>query len=126
MSTIIGYWSNDRRPHLREELQSLLKNVTSGLSSGQLRILRDRGSSAGTCGQDATPSISSHESLQTAIFGLAVHGRHATLQATTDNCGSHESLTATVAAAGNQFAADVSAKASPDELTLKRNIFGRA
>ena len=96
MSFLIGYWSDSRDERASKELQQLLNDSVSGLNSSELTTRVTTG------------------------FGIAAHGRHATLQS------NEQSLSATVAAAGEGFEADIWARVSNDALVLGRDIFGRS
>lgn len=122
MSIVIGYWSDDARDESPDKLQRLLTKALDGFDSGASKIRRSsvRQSSSRDNGVEASRIIE---------FGVAVCGRHATLQTSRPEEGggvTGESLTATLAASGAGFAADVWVKASGDGLVLGRDVFGRA
>ncbi|HEX8474980.1 MAG TPA: asparagine synthetase B family protein [Pyrinomonadaceae bacterium] len=122
MCIIIGYWSKHDQHESSDKLQRLLTEALAGFSSHELKIRRLHGKTSPTQPDRTKPSYI----IDSAI---AVCGRHATLETVGMDGASDAadaSLTATLAASGRGFAADVWVKASVDELILGRGAFGRA
>jgi len=117
MGILIGYWGNHDNNESQDTLKRLLIQATMGFGSTGLRVRSLRNN----------PSSDQPDNTR-SIFGIAVAGRHSVIQNTVeDNSSSGRTgLTATVAAAGADFEADIWAKASSSKLVLGRGIFGRA
>ncbi len=122
MSIVIGYWSSDDNNETPDKLHRLLTKAVTD---------------AGGSGATISPPCAAHSPLQPDSakprrlinFGIAVCGRHATLEVS----GAHApggttcaGLTATIAVSGAGTNADAWFGASGSQLVLGREVFGRA
>lgn len=122
MSIVIGYWSDDARPESPDKLERRLTGALTGFDSGGATVRR-------SSGKQTAPRTNNVETSHPINFGVAVCGRHATLRVTgADDAAAATvtKLTATLAASGAGFGADVWVRAGADGLILGRNAFGRA
>ena len=126
MSILIGYWSDAARKESTDELPHLLTRALTGFDSGESIIRCANGAHAST---HDSAHANGNEHSHPINFGIGVCGRHATLRAsasTPEDGASPAGLTATLAASGAGFDADVWVRACGDGLTLGRDAFGRA
>lgn len=121
MSIVIGYWSDDARPESPDNLERLLTGALTGFDSGGATVRRSSGKQSSSRTNDV-------ETSHPINFGVAVCGRHATLHVTgpDNDDATVAKLTATLAASGAGFGADVWVRAGADGLVLGRDAFGRA
>lgn len=122
MSMIIGYWSDTENDETTDRLHRLLNQAVAGVRPGEAKIISPR------AGQ-SSPRPDRAEPPRTINFGIAVCGRHATLEvaeARGPGGSTRASLKAALAASGAGATADVWFEAGGDGLTLGRGVFGRA
>jgi asparagine synthase (glutamine-hydrolysing) len=112
MSILIGYWTNSNES--QSALQRLLTQAIAGFDSNSVKV------EASSVNRSSDPSAKIKSSKLTA-FGIAVHGRNATLESQGDS-----GLTASLAVAGEMAEPDIWIEASVDRLVLGRESFGRA
>ena len=122
MSIVIGYWSSDENVETPDKLHRLLTEAPAGAGRDESKIISP-------CAGQSSPRPDRAEPPRTISFGIAVGGRHSTLEAAAarePGGATCTHLKAALAAAGAGTAADVWFKAGGDGLTLGRGVFGRA
>lgn len=122
MSMIIGYWSDTENDETPDRLHRLLNQAVAGVRPGEAKIISP-------CAGQSSPRPDRAEPPRTINFGIAVCGRHATLEvaeARGPGGSTRASLKAALAASGAGATADVWFEAGGDGLTLGRGVFGRA
>lgn len=122
MSIVIGYWSGDENAETPDKLRRLLTKALTVAGGGVSKIISPR------LGQPP-PRPDRAEPARALNYGIAVCGRHATLEvaeARGPGGATCESLNAAFSAAGAGTDADAWLRAGGDGLTLGRGIFGRA
>lgn len=122
MSIVIGYWSGNENDETPDRLHRLLTKAVAGVGRGGAKI-------SPPCAGQSSPRPDRAAPPSPINFGIAVCGRHATLEvaeARGPGGATSASLKATLAASGAGTAADVWFEAGGGGLTLGRGVFGRA
>ena len=122
MSIVIGYWSGDENEETPDRLHRLLTEAVAVVGRDEAKIISPRVA-------QSPPRPDRAEPHRTINFGIAVCGRHATLEAAEarePGGATCTSLKAALAASGAGTAADVWFRAGGGGLTLGREVFGRA
>jgi asparagine synthase (glutamine-hydrolysing) len=122
MSIVIGYWSGSDNTETTDRLHRLLTKAVADAGRSGAKI-------SPPCLVQPPPRPGSAEPQRPINFGIAVCGRHASLEVAGESAPDGTTgagLKATIAVSGAGTNADVWFKAGGGHLVLGRDVFGRA